>query len=125
MTDISTVDGPSAEVAAFAASIEAASGGAVTAGFAWGWTSKLADQTADYELSHRDGTGLDLDCIGVEAADVYAWAVQLDCVAEAVLLDQTVHVTLRPGATVDLAGCPKPKKKKAAAEAPAEEPAAE
>jgi hypothetical protein len=111
-----TTEGPSPEVAAFAAGIETASGGTVVPGLGWGWTSKIGDQMADYELSHRDGTGLDLDCQTADPEAIYAWAVTLDCVEEAVLLDNQVHVTLRPGSTVDLSGCPKPKKKKAAAE---------
>lgn len=123
MTDQTIVEGPSPEVAAFAAGIEAASGGTVVPGLAWGWTSKIGDQMAAYELSHRDGTGLDLDCIGVNAETIYWWAVTLDCVSEAVQVDNQVHVTLRPGSTVDLSGCPKQKKKKA--EAATEEPAAE
>jgi len=118
MTDYA--DGPSAEVQAFSEGISAASGGTISVGFGWGITSKLADQTADYELAHRYGTGLDLDCTNADAAAVYAWAVQLDCVDEAVLLDNQVHLTLKAGATVDLTGCPKPKKKKADAETPVE-----
>ena len=110
------------EVAQFAAGIETASGGTITAGFTFGITSKIADQTADYELSHRYGTGIDLDCRNADADAVYAWAASLDSVVEAVLLEDQVHLTLRPGATVDLSGCPKPKKKKAteAVEVPAE-----
>lgn len=114
-------EGPSPEVAAFAAGIETASGGTVVPGLGWGWTSRIADEMPDYELSHRYGTGLDLDCINADPETIYAWAVTLDCVEEAVLLGNQVHVTLRPNASVDLSGCPKPKKKKAAAEeAPAE-----
>lgn len=117
-------DGPSAEVATFAAGIEAASGGTILPGFAWGITSKLGTQMLDYELSHRYGTGLDLDCVGADPEAVFIWACSLDCVEEAVQVGGSVHVTLRPGATVDLTGCPKPKAKKKAADT-AEEPAPE
>lgn len=116
-------EGSTFEVAQFAAGIETASGGTITAGFTFGITSKIADQTADYELSHRYGTGIDLDCRNADPDAVYAWAASLDSVVEAVLLEDQVHLTLRPGATVDLSGCPKPKKKKAAE--PVEEPAPE
>jgi len=119
MTDIQTAEGPSPEVAAFAAGIEAASGGTVLAGFTWGWTSRIANDMPDYELTHRDGTGIDLDCIEVEADVIATWASTLDVVHEVVVLEQTVHLTLGTG-TVDLSGCPKPKKKKAT-----EEPAPE
>lgn len=105
---------PSSEVEAFAAGIETASGGTVTPGFGWGITSKLATQMQDYELAHRNGTGLDLDCYGADPQAVYLWAVSLECVQHAELLGDIVHVTVRPGSTVDLTGCPKPKKKKAA-----------
>ena len=113
-------DGPIPEVAAFAAGIETASAGTILPGFAWGITSKLGTQMLDYELSHRDGTGLDLDCYGVDPDAVYIWCCSIDCVDEAVLLGNTVHVTLRPGSTVDLSGCPKPKKKKTVEEVPAD-----
>ena len=114
-------DGPSPEVAAFAAGIDSASGGTILPGLGWGITSKLGTQMLDYELSHRYGTGLDLDCVGADPDAVYVWACSIDCVEEAVLSGASVHVTLRPGATVDLTGCPKPKAKKKAAEEPAPE----
>ena len=107
-------DGPNAAVNQFAAGIETASGGTITAGFTWGITSKIADQTFDYELAHRYGTALDLDCSNADPEAVYIWACSLDCAYEVVLIEDQVHITLRDGATVDLSGCPKPKKKKAA-----------
>jgi hypothetical protein len=113
-------DGPSPEVAQFAAGIESASGGTILPGLGWGITSKLGTQMLDYELSHRYGTGLDLDCVGADTDAVFIWVTSLDCVEEVVQFGGSVHVTLRPGANVDLSGCPKPKKKKAA-----EEPAPE
>lgn len=120
MTDYA--ESPNAAVTQFAAGIDAASGGTITAGFTFGITSKIADQTADYELSHRYGTGIDLDCRNADPDAVYAWASALDSVFEAVLIEDQVHLTLRPDATVDLSGCPKPKAKKKAAEAVEEAP---
>lgn len=108
------------EVAAVRAGIETASGGGVLPGMGYGWTSKLADQMQPHELSHRDGSGIDLDCVGVPADSVAAWAANLECVAEVVTIGDCVHVTLKAGSLVDLSGCPKPKKKKTAEEAPAE-----
>lgn len=114
------MENESLEVAAVRAGIESASGGAIIAGFGYGWTSKIQDQMQPHELSHRDGTGIDLDCVGVSADGVAIWASAQDWVAEAVQLGDSVHITVKAGSSVDLSGCPKPKKKKAAEEAPAE-----
>jgi len=112
MTDYA--EAANAAVTQFAAEIGPASGGTITAGFTWGITSKIAEQTFDYELAHRYGTALDLDCRNADPEAVYVWACSLDCADEVVLIEDQVHITLRDGATVDLSGCPKPKKKKAA-----------
>lgn len=109
-------DSRSPEVAAFADGIEAASGGLIRPGMDYGWTSQLESQCQPWELSHRLGTGLDLDCVGIEPATVFAWASSLSCVEVAVQLETAVHVTLVEGAQIDLAGCPKPKPKKKAAD---------
>lgn len=110
---------PIASVLAFAAGIETASGGTILPGLALGWTSALAPEMPAHELTHRDGTGLDLDLNGADPAAVIAWAQTLDVVVDALELPNAVHLTLRPG-TVDLTGCPKPAKKKKATEEPTE-----
>lgn len=114
-------DNASPAVQAFADGIATASGGTIQAGMAYGWTSRLGTEALSYELSHRDGTGLDLDLLGADLDTVCAWLSTLDCVDEVVPLGESVHITLNDK-TVDLAGCPKPKKKKAD---PVEEPVAE
>jgi len=114
------ITAPIQAVLDLAAGIETASGGTILPGFALGWTSALAPEMPAHELTHRDGTGLDLDCPGADPAVVAAWARTLDVVVDAVELPTAVHVTLRPG-TVDLSGCPKPAKKKKSAEEPVAE----
>ena len=109
------ITSPTQAVADFAAGIETASGGTILPGLGLGWTSKLATEMPEYELTHRNGTGLDLDLRGADPQAVYVWVCSLDSVTEAVLLGDSIHVTLRPG-PVDLTGCPKPKKKKATEE---------
>lgn len=111
------------ELLTFAAGIETASGGAILPGMGHAWTSALADQMTGYELTHRDGTGLDLDCVNVATNTVAAWARTLDCVSDVIELDGVVHVTIVPGANVDLTGAPKAPKKKKTEDAPAEAPA--
>ena len=114
-------DGPTAAVDTLANGISAASGGAVTAGFAYGITSDIPnDNTPTYILDHRYGTALDLHVNGSAAylEKVAAWLEESPAVIEVVVFADTsaIHVTLGDVSSVDLSGFPKTTRKKADAD---------
>lgn len=117
-------DGPDPAVTAIADNIGTASGGAITVGLAYGVTSHIPNELTDpYTMTHRMGLGIDLDAPDTNAAYIGRVAGFFrEAGAEVVefLEDRRIHVTVKAGKIIDLAGFPKPTKKKTADEEPAE-----
>lgn len=107
-------DGPSAAVQAFTDGIGAASGGAITVTFAYGITSRIEADDSGPWLTHRYGTGVDVAVSGTAAyrSEALAWLSTISTE----IIDEGDYIHLTLSKMVDLAGCPKAKKKKAEAD---------
>lgn len=109
-------DGPDPAVTAIADNIGQASGGAVTVGLAYGVTSHIPNELTDpYTMTHRMGLGIDLDAPDTNGAYIGKVAGFFrEAGADVVEFREEcrVHVTVTPGKIIDLAGFPKPTKKK-------------
>lgn len=116
MTDtLEYADAPTPDADAFALGIETASAGAITPGLAYGISSHIPNEnTPAHWLTHRYGTGVDLNITGTATYQtaVRDWLTNAPGITELIEEDGYVHVTI--GGPVNLTGCPKPAKKKAA-----------
>lgn len=119
--DFPIADGPDKAVSRLIEDIGPASGGAVVVGFGHGVTSEIPnDLTPAHRMTHRAGTGIDLDLTGLSATyfgHVVTYLQTLD-LAELVPMEDTrqIHVTVRPGKILDLTGFPKPPTRKKSTE---------